>query len=62
MKTDYVWEGPDQAAMVEIDDGKLQECLFRQQRRRSTPGYTNCSQTTEASLKNVRLSPMRFTV
>ncbi len=27
MKADYVWEGPYQAAMVEIDYGKLQECL-----------------------------------
>jgi hypothetical protein len=27
MEADYVWEGPYQAAMVEIDHGKLQECL-----------------------------------
>jgi hypothetical protein len=27
MKADYVWKGPYQAAMVEIDHGKLQESL-----------------------------------
>jgi hypothetical protein len=27
MEADYVWEGPYQAAMVEIDHGKLQERL-----------------------------------
>jgi hypothetical protein len=58
MKVDYGWEGPYQGAMVETEMESWKSA-FRHQRRRLTIDYTNCSETTEARLKNGRPSPMR---